>query len=125
MKPVAGLSRVFPASEDERLDRIEQLLVKILERVSTAHGARDQADERLLVAIYDAVEALPFKASHVMRRALHMPALAAALQAADITSEEQLGKLFCRLEGVTIAGLRLERTRNRKGPWRIVAVQGE
>jgi hypothetical protein len=48
-------------------------------------------------------------------------ALAAALSAADITSEPQLGKLLARLEGVTIAGLRLERTRDRRAPWRILA----
>jgi hypothetical protein len=107
--------------EDERLDRIELLLVKILERVSTARGPRDQADVRLLLAIHEAAESLPFKASHVMKRARHVPALSAALLAADITSQEQLGKLFARLEGATAAGLRMERTKDRRAPWRIVA----
>jgi hypothetical protein len=103
-----------------KLDAILEGQVEILERVGAARGPRDQADERLLLAIHEAAEGLPFKASHVIKRARHVPALAAALLAADITSQEQLGKLLGRLEGVTIAGLRLERTKDRRAPWRIV-----
>jgi len=96
--------------------------VAVLER--WWRGPRDAADERLLIAIAAAAGSLPFTSRQVFAHARTVPALAAAVQDADIGSVRELGKLLRRVEGVCIDGLRLERDDVVRGGilWRIVRV---
>jgi hypothetical protein len=104
--------------------RTNQLLERLERLLTVGRGARDAADARLVLTIGPAAEWLPFKAHSVINRARSVPELAAALTGADITSAKQLGKLFARLEGVVIEGVRLERVPTPRGGslWRVVHV---
>jgi hypothetical protein len=74
-------------------------------------GARDAADRALLVAIAESIGDRRFMSAELMHHATTIaPALHEALRAADVQDAHELGVLFRRLHGVTIDGMRVERT---------------
>jgi hypothetical protein len=98
---------------NELRDRVRTLEVGLLalqqqQSESGRRGVRDAADEHLLRAIAASALGTRFSAREVFRHRRVAPLLAAALQDADIVSVIQLGKLFRRLSGSAIDGLRLE-----------------
>jgi hypothetical protein len=93
-----------------------------MRRLRCTKGPRDRLDVALVAAILDAAGARPWRCGDVLIRAESVPALRAALQAAEVTSAKGLGKLAARLDGIDVAGLRLERVQVRGRPhWRIVS----
>ena len=90
----------------ERNTRLEAR-IEVLERRARP---RDADDMRVLVAMADCgVGERPFSAAAVVRHAPAAPDLAEALEAADCESPKSLGRLFARVEGLDLHGLRLDR----------------
>lgn len=85
----------------DRLERVERL-------VARGRGARDAADVHLIAAI--AARGSNCTTSEVFRHAAVAPDVAAALADAGVENPQQLGKLFARVEGIVIDGIRVERT---------------
>jgi hypothetical protein len=117
-------------------DNTEALLRRLLEEQARQAGiladilraldrgrARDTADAGLLLAIEDARADRPFNCADIIATAGVRPGLNDALVAADVTNGQELGCLFRRIEGMVLAGVRLERvddTRSRAGiVWRV------
>lgn len=87
-------------------------------------GARDVADEQLLVAIADTSPDRRFTSRDVWRIAEATPRLADVLTRADVTSTAELGQWLRRMVYRVVAGLVLERVdRGETGTvWRIRAL---
>ena len=81
-------------------------ILRLLER---GRGARDEADAALLVAVVESVGDRQFTSRQLEAHADADPALREALLAADVTSAQELGCVFRRLEGAAVGGFRLER----------------
>jgi hypothetical protein len=72
-------------------------------------GPRDRADAHLVAAIATAIGSRPFLSRELLAYARTDPALASALEAADIVSAYDLGNLLARLQGQAIDELRVAR----------------
>jgi hypothetical protein len=97
------------------------LLAEILRALERGRGPRDSADGALLLAVAEAIGDRPWTSAQLVAHANVDPALREALTAADITSAQELGCVCRRLEGIAVAGLRLDRVgRSREGVlWRV------
>ena len=89
-------------------------------RLAAGRGPRATEDRRLLAAIYDAAEGLPWQTSHLLTRAEQVPALRLALLNADLTTSKELGKWAARMAGIEVDDLMLVRVRRRL--WRVSRV---
>jgi hypothetical protein len=97
-------------------------ILRRLEALERRRGPRDAADEAVLAAL--ARLGRPFTARAAFRHAgLVDEALAAALEAADLSSPRELGWMLQRCEGAD-AAFRVERVReSRDGiEWRVLRV---
>ena len=105
------------------LERIEAKLDRVLELLERHdQGARDREDERLPLAVIEAVRDRPFTSAQLLAHAEADENLGAAITACDVTNARELGKLLRRLEGLDLHGVRLERVdeRHRDGiVWRV------
>ena len=108
--PVETLLRELVAEQARQRETLSAIL-RLLER---GRGARDQADARLLLAVAEAINERPFTSSQLMAHSDADPALREALTAADITSAQELGCIFRRLEGILVNGFRLERVADQR-----------
>jgi hypothetical protein len=94
---------------DERLDRIERMIARVLEIFEQRSRPRDADDMRVLIALASFVGDRRFSAAEVIRHARLAPGLAAALEQADCESPRCLGRLFRRVEGRNVQGVMLRR----------------
>ena len=110
--PVLPRRRLEMDALAARLEEFEQRLA-VLERGA---GPRDDADVDLLQSLYDALGSTPFRPSDVFRFAqLERGApLRRALLAADVDSEDQLGKLLSRCSTRATDGVMVRRHRRRR-----------
>ena len=99
------LLREVVAEQARQRDTLSAIL-RLLER---GRGARDQADVALLVAIAEVFRDRRFTSGQIVAHAGAELVLRDALEAADITSAQELGCVFSPAEGITLAGFRLER----------------
>ena len=113
---IARVPEPVSAELAELRDRVAAL-ERAVQALQSGRGAHADADVRLLVAIETAAAGLPFRAKDVIRRAGDVPALAAAVDDAFIETSQELGKLFARLRGAPVAGVRLERVKFQRGGW--------
>jgi hypothetical protein len=99
---------------------VAALTARIEVLITANSGPRDKADLRLRRAIVEHSHGLDYRATDLLVTAVREPDLAAALKAADIVNEWQLGKLLRRFEqGPSIDNVRFERTGRM---WRCVLV---
>jgi hypothetical protein len=105
--------------------RQRQMLAEILRLLERGRGARDEADQALLLALAEAVGDRQFTSAQLMAHAAVDPALHEALEAADVTSTKELGCLCRRLEGISIRGVRLARAGDQRGGvlWRLLVCE--
>ena len=101
----------------QRIEAKQDRILAALETIEQRHGARDQADERLPVALAEVLRGRPFTSVNAWALASADEGLQAALTACDVTTVRELGKLFARLEGRVYHGVRLVRigVRHRDG----------
>lgn len=107
-QPVPGRNGLSPFEQAvlEQLAAIRALL----EQQDQPKKNSGRSDAILLLAVAEAVADRAFSAAEVIAHArLVDGALRAALEAAGVTNGRKLGKVFRRLEGHEIAGLRLVR----------------
>jgi hypothetical protein len=102
------VSYLPPTEHNALLERIEHLEAR-LEALERRSRPRDADDTRVLLAVASSIGGRRFSAAEVIRDAPWAPELAEALEAADCDSPRSLGRLFARLEGRDLHGLRLER----------------
>jgi hypothetical protein len=116
-----------PADDRDRLDRLEQVVADLQERVARLERPRairrrlrDEHDLVVFRALVPEVGITRISAKAVIEHARACaPKLLAALTAADCdASTKSLGRLFGRLENRPIDGLMLVRAG--EGKWRIV-----
>jgi hypothetical protein len=87
-----------------------------LARLETRFGARDAAEAAVLPAIAAAIGSRRFTSAELKAHSEVDDALGAALEAADVESVRELGKLLARLEVRPIGGLTLTRlSESRRG----------
>lgn len=112
------------AAEQARQGEMLSTILRLLER---GRGARDAADVALLVAVAEAIGDRAFTSAQLMAHAEADPALHAALEAADIVSAQELGCVFRRLDGTTLAGIRLVRAGDQRAGivWRVQVCEVE
>jgi hypothetical protein len=98
------------------------VLTEIVALLRRGRGPRDEADQRLLVGILEAIGDHPFTSSELIEHARVNQALGSVLLGADVVDAHSLGCVLRRLHGSKIRGLRLERTAiDRSGArWRVV-----
>ncbi len=103
------LQQILDALNDLRAEQqvIRRLLVEGLDTrpIAAVRGT----DERLLLAVAEFVEETAFSVAEVIAHAALVGPLREALDAAGATNGRKLGKLFRRLEGGPVAGVRLVR----------------
>ena len=99
-------------------------LAAILALLERGRGARDAADVALLVSIAEAIGNRPFTSAQLMAHADANPALREALIGADITTGQELGCVLRRFEGLTLAGVRVERVADQRAGvvWKVQVV---
>ena len=109
-----------------RLSELEALVASTVARLAQlerGRGPRDEADRVLIRCIFfESIGSMPFRTSDAIRfsRLERGSALRAALVAADVDNEKQLGQLLARYSRLdSIDGLRVERARRRRH-WRVV-----
>lgn len=107
---VADLLRGIVAAQARQAEVLDAVL-RLLER---GRGARDQADEALLVAVVEAIGDRAFTVAQLLAHTEADQRLRDALVAADVDNGQQLGCVFRRLEGAVVAGFRLERVRDQR-----------
>jgi hypothetical protein len=108
--PAASLE--VPATVDELQRQLAALTtrVTVLEAaLSRRRGPRDDDDRRVFAAVANAFEIRSFVGREVIERSQFDATLARALAQADCESPRSLGRLFGRVEGTEIGGLRLTR----------------
>ena len=98
-----------------RVSVLEQQLGAVLAALSAAKP-RDAADSQLRNALAESTGGRTFTASDLLRHAEEVPELAAALEAADISSPAELGA-WLRSQRGTFGGVSVERLRRRC--WRV------
>ena len=96
---------------DERpVSRAEyEALVTRVEALEARHVVRDAWERAVLPAIAAAIGGRRFTSAALLAHTDANEALAAALEAADVVTVRECGKLLARLEAQPIAGLRLVR----------------
>lgn len=97
------------ADEQAQLWQLVTELQRRIEVLERGRGARDGADEALVLAFVASTEGRSFSASALWRHASVDPVLADALEAADIDSAMSLGWFLKRVAGHTVAGWCVER----------------
>ena len=105
---------------EARLDALEATVARQerqIARLLSSRGGYGEADVRLLLAIHEAADGLPFRAKSIMRRAEDVPALKAALDGALIETGQELGKFFTRLQDLDVERVRLEQVKHVRGGW--------
>ncbi len=108
-------TRPAPRIDHEAIDAVQQLRAEMhaltarVAGLEARGGARDAAETLVLPAIASAIGARRFTSVDLLAHARVDPALADAIEAADVTNPREMGKLLARLETQPIAGLRLER----------------
>ncbi len=75
-------------------------------------GPRDQADVALFMVIAEVIGDRKFTAVEILAHCRASSELRDAIEASDVTSPRELGKLCRRVERMPVAGLRLERVGN-------------
>src|SRR5262245_2930223 len=110
---------------DARFDQVQAEVGALQAQVAKGFGARDEHGRRLVHVLTEVSDGQGVKAGTFIERsqvpgAPFQQELAAALEACDIDSPKQLGRLLGLMAGKTINGVRVERTRDRC--WRFVPV---
>ena len=117
-RPLGDSNDVQLAAVIARVEAIEQWRAE----VQGSRGARDADDRALLVAIAESIGDRRFTSGELIHHATIAPALHEALRAADVQEPHELGVLFRRLQGITIDGMRVERTDDSRAGavWRVL-----